>query len=414
MNKAKTSSNSEGKRVVVAMTGRVDSTVAAFLLKKQGYDVIGLAMVVSSSDLTGSKETLPLCYLTDLDKIRELCERVKIPFYATDIKSEFEYSVVDKLAENKLNGLANSSCFECSKLRMNVLFEKMKSLKADFISTGHYCKVYENLNSNEYFIHSNNTVEVDQSIYLTGLSQDLLKHLILPLGELRKEEVLKIAKNFNLNVEDSVQNDSFCFRSAEATRKIIDKRIPKSLINEGVFVNKESESIYGDHEGVVFHHMGETEIETTSGVKIDKNLEIVGYDKKRFFLYMGEQSDLTFRGAQITDLKVSERLDKRKPLHCYIKFKYSKDYVSSNIYFKNNNTAYIEFEQAVYPLLELEQIVLYDTDKRNSKIIGSALVRSRGEFRPLDRVAEFRSKPSNEEVTDEEGLLRQNLLDFKF
>jgi tRNA-specific 2-thiouridylase len=396
--KAGVSTQVTAKRVVVAMTGRVDSTVAAFLLKKQGYDVLGLAIVVSSSDLTGTVDTLPTCYLKDLDKIRELCERIKIPFYATDVKSEFEYRVIDKLVESKLGAYANSTCFECSKLRMNVLFKKMKSLKADYIATGHYCKVYENLNSNEYFIHSNNTVEVDQSIYLTGLDQELLRHLILPLGELRREEVLKIARNFNLNVESSVKDNSFCFKTADSTKKILEIRVPKSMINEGIFLNKESESIYGDHHGIIYHYIGEKNIETLSGVKIDKTLEVVDYDDKKFFIYLGTEKDLAFKGAQIIDLKVSPRLDRRKPLHCYIKFKYSKEYISSHIFFKNNGSAYIEFEQLVYPLLELEQIVLYDSDNRNSKVMGSALVKRRGSFKALDRVKEFRPKSSESQA----------------
>jgi len=400
------------KRVIVALTGRVDSAVAAFLLKKQGYDVIGLAIVVGNKDLTKNESDLPKCYIDNLDKIKNFCESIKIPFYATDIKSEYDYEVVDRLVDNKLSGFANSSCFDCSRLRMNTLFSKMKALDADFIATGHYCKVYENLNSNEYFVHSNNTTEVDQSVFLTGLRQEVLKHLILPLGELRKEEVLKIAKNFKLQVSDSKKAENFCFRTNESIENILKKRVPKSLIQEGVMINKATESIYGDHKGLVYHYIGQENLETSSGLKIDKNLQVVAFDHKKSFLYLGPSTNLAFKGAQIINLSVSKRLDKRKPLHCYIKFKYSNQYISTHLYFKNNGSGYIDFDEIIYPLLVGEQIIFYDTDKRNSKIIGSASVRKRGVFMGLDRVVDYRPREVKEEGADDKDI--QDSFYFKF
>ncbi len=405
MEKAKQS----GRKVVVALTGRVDSAVAAFLLKKQGYDVIGLSIVTTNSDIVDDPQNLPKCHIKDLDGVQKLCEQIKIPFYATDIKSEYDYRVLDRLVENKLAGFANSSCFQCTNLRMETLYRKMVSLKADFIATGHYCKVYENLNTNEFFIHSNNSTEVDQSMLLSGLNQDVLKHLLLPLGELRREEVLKIAKNFNLELNPSSSQGGFCFKTKEASQKILDSKLPKSLVVEGSIINKKTDNIYGDHSGLVFHYMGESEVVTNSGMKVDKSLEVIEFNHEKNFLYLGKSEDLSFAGAQITNLVTTRSLDRRKPLACYIKFKYNDEYVPANMFFKNNDTAFLEFEKTVYPLIKAEQIVIYDSNKRNSKIIGYAFVRERGSYEQLDRLKDYRAKKGQ----DEEAVSHTNT-NFKF
>jgi tRNA-specific 2-thiouridylase len=388
------------KKVVVALTGRVDSAVAAFLLKKQGYDVMGLAMITGPSGDTAKEK--PKCYIENMDKVQDLCEQMKIPFYVSDIKAEYEYEVIDRLMENKLNALSNSSCFQCTSVRMKILLRKMKALNADFIATGHYCKVHQNFNSNEYHIHSNNNAEVDQSILLAGLDQDILSHLILPLGELRKEEVLKIAKNFGLHKNPSIIQEGFCFKTVDSVKELIKKNVAPSLIKEGNFISMDGEITYGEHDGIVNHFIGQKELSIENGMKLEKTLQIVDYRAKTGDIILGEDKDLLFGGAQLTQLNTSVRLDKRKPIQCYVKFKFSNEHIKAHIFFKNNNSAYIEFNEPISPLLKREQMVIFDSDKRNAKVIGTAMVNSRGEFKSVDRVAVYRKGETddNEVHTD--------------
>lgn len=400
------------KKVVVALTGRADSAVAAFLLKKQGYQVIGLSIVVSSSDLVDDEKFLPKCHIIDLEKVKKFCESIKIPFYATDSKSQFENDVLDKLVSKKLTATANSSCFDCTQMRMDILYKKMIALKADYIATGHYCKVHKNLNSQEFFIHSNTDPKCDQSYLMAGLKQDYLKHLILPLGELRKEEVNKIVKNFNLLSDKSVEQVGFCFRLKESTDKIVNNKVPKSLIKEGQVINKKSEHIYGDHNGIIHHYITESESILNSNSNVEKGLEVVDYDFNSGQIFVGDKEYLTFHGSQIVSLIIAEGLSKSRPLTCYIKFKYSADFVKANLYFKNNNTAYLDFDESVYPLIKGESIVIYDSNVRNSKIIGYAQVGNRGLFKPIDRVEFFRTKNEDDNENEMEKDAEKEI--FKF
>lgn len=401
------------KKVVVALTGRVDSAVAAFLLKKQGYQVIGLSIIVSNDDIVNDKTFLPKCHIVDLEKVKEFCDKIKIPFYATDAKSKYENDVIDTLVSKKLTGRANTSCFDCTQMRMEVLYNKMIALEADFIATGHYCKVYKNLNSDEFFIHSNGDVKSDQSFLLAGLDQKYLQHLLLPLGELRNEEVGKISRNFGLLADKSLVQDGFCFKLKESTDKLISSKVPKSLIKEGQVLNGKTDSNLGDHHGMVHHYITEKEFPFVNGGSLDRNLEIVDYNYSKGQIIAGDKTCLSFSGTQVVNLIIAKGLNKTRPVACFIKFKYSANFVKGNLFFKNNQTAYLDFEEDVYPLIKGESMVLYDSNQRNSKIIGYAQVGARGNFEPIDRVKAFKRVNPNE--TEEEGNNAKNKISiFKF
>ena len=138
--------------------------------------------------------------------------------------------------------------------------------------------------------------------------------------------------------------------------------------------------------------------------------EIIDYDFTSGQIFVGEKEHLTFSGTQIVSLIIAEGLSKTRPLVCYIKFKYSADFVKANLYFKNNNTSYLDFDESVYPLIKGESIVIYDSNIRNSKIIGYAQVGNRGLFDPIDRVEYFRNKEENED----EGNVKVEKNIFKF
>ena len=403
-----TKQNNSGKTVVVGLTGRTDSAVAAYLLKKQGFKVIGISLVTINKEIVDQPNFLPKCHIADLDSVNRFCEKINIPFYATDTKPQFEAEVLDTLITNKLTARANSSCFNCTRMRIKVLYDKMKQLNADFIATGHFCKVYKNFSSDEYFIHSNNDPKSDQSYLLAGLEKKYLQHLLLPLGELRKEEVEKIALNFTLGAEKSIEKDGFCFREKEASIKILQKTIPKSLIKEGQFVNLNTDTVLGEHEGIIYHYITESEFPIRGSALLEKGLEIVNYKFHSGLIGVANQDFLTFSGTQVIKLRLSGALDKKKPISCYIKFKYENKFTKATLYFKNNGTAYLDFETDIYPLIEGELVAIYDSNGRNSKIIGLGEIGKTGQFELLDRVAEYRPK------IDEEGKSDDEVNMFKF
>ncbi len=392
-----------GKRVVVGLTGRVASSVAAFLLKKQGFDVIGMSIITNIDENFAREEFYPKCHVQNLEAIKEFCQRLKIPFYATDAKSQYESEVIDPLLSNKLAGNANASCFNCTEMRIKIMFEKMKKLKADFIATGHFGKIHKSLTTDDFFVHSNIDHESDQSYLLSNIENQYLRHLILPLGELKQEEVIKIAKKFNLIVPNKSKKYNFCFREINSYGKYISQKIPKSLINAGQVINIDNSNTHGDHEGMINHYITERDF-NFKGVNTseEKDIEIVGFDFKRNVLQIGSKKNLTFLGTQLTHMKVNGNLERSKPIACFVKTKYSTKMNKAILYFKNNSSAYVEFEQKYYPLIKGDIFVLYDKEGRNAKVIGFGTVDQRGRYEPLDRVHEFRPSQGDEKFVPKE------------
>lgn len=385
--------DNSSKKVLVGLTGRVASCVAAFLLKKQGFQVIGLSVVTNINDNFEAKEFYPKCHIQNLDKIKEFCNSLNIPFYATDAKSRFEDEVIDPLLGNKLIGRANSSCFNCTDMRIKIMYDKMLKLKADYIATGHFCKIHKNLDTEEYFVHSNNDSKSDQSYLLANIQPQYLKHLLLPLGELRESEVEKIAQKFNLKTASTPMQQKFCFREKGSYQYYIKKRVPKSLIREGQILNVETENYLGDHSGMINHYITEKELDVmpnNTSRNIETELEIVGYEYEKAVIEVGFPKKLRFEGTQLINLELNNSIDKSKPIECYIKHKYSEKMVKCNLFFKNNHSCFIEFVEPIYPVIEGEVFVIFDRDTRNAKVIGRGIVAKRGKFELIDRTSEFK------------------------
>jgi tRNA-uridine 2-sulfurtransferase len=387
-----------GKKVIVGLTGRVASCVAALLLKKQGMHVIGVSIITNSIDSDKSADQFPKCHIEDLESVKKFCDNLKIPFYATDAKSQFDSEVIDPLVSSKLSARANTSCFSCSRMRVKILYEKMKLLNADYIATGHFCKIRQNINSSEYFVHTNNDHKSDQSFLLAGIDEKYLKHLLLPLGELKNSEVETIAHKFNLGAKASKDSQEFCFQTLASYYDLAMARVPKSMIKEGQIQNVDMDVFYGDHEGILNHYITERNIEVKGSNSPDKNIEVVGYDFVAGVINVGSKKNLTFKGFQLVNLKFNRGLDKTKPMQCFLKFKYSSEYISCNLYLKNNNSALIEAQEAIYPIVLGESFVIFDRNIRNAKVVGVGEVGNTGDFKLIDRVIDYRDVVDDDQV----------------
>jgi len=391
-----------GKKVVVSLTGRIDSAVAAFLLKKQKMNVIGISLALIDPDEYGLKDNISLCYLNNLDSIKEFCDSINIPFYAVDSKNQFNDRVIDKFVTNKLTGYANNSCFDCNRMRMNVLYEKMLKLDAEYMATGHYAKIFKNIKTDEHLIHSSNDLENDQSHLISGIDKEVIKHLILPLGELKKSEVHKIYKNFNLRATESVTKKHFCFQKASINTPILQKSIPKDLINKGPVLNIVTDDYFGEHVGVSNYFIGQDNLEFQGAVtQIDKSFQILRYQIDNKSIVVGPPEDLAYDGAHVARLLLSDNIDKKKPMTVFVKSKYLKDYLKANLFFKNNSTLLLTFEKEISPLIIDDIIIIYEKKGANSKVLGKGQISDRGGFERIDRVDEFRHKSEKEENEEE-------------
>ncbi|MBL7664645.1 MAG: hypothetical protein JNM93_05890 [Bacteriovoracaceae bacterium] len=387
-------------KVLVAISGNVDSLVTAFLLKKQGFQVLALAIQTwDFDDKRNEGIKAPKCAVSNLNELKKFCESLDIPFYATDLKAKFHEEVLEIAIADKIVGSANRSCLSCHSLRLRVLFEKMKFLKCHFIATGHYAKTYKNHQTQEYFIHASNETEFDQSFILSGLKQEILKKILFPLSELKREEVIKIAENFSLGKQTSGHNRLDCFEGDEGVAAKIEKTVPPAMRERGTAVQMPGSTFLGDQPGIFHFYLGQ-EGAKLGGKAVERGLIVSGFSYYEKTVHFSKLEEAKYYGAQLLNLNLTSEVDRTEPLNIYAKFKNQNKYVSCVIYFKNNNSAYIQFNEPCFLLLENEKVTFYEKPQVGGRVLGCGQIGSLGVYRPIDRTEDFKSHDKQADVEE--------------
>jgi tRNA-specific 2-thiouridylase len=239
-------------RVVLAMSGGVDSSVAAVLLQRQGYDVVGLFMRTgvhgeddSVADASGSDRKKGCCSAIDAGDARRVADRLDIPFYALDFEQDFD-RVIDYFADEYLAGRTPNPCVVCNNwLKFGKLWSFGKQLDADYIATGHYASVVTV--GGEAQLHKAVDPDKDQSYVLHGIRRGVLPHLIFPIGGYRKEQVRAIAREAGLNVADKPDSVEICFVPDQDHAGLIRRRRPDRA-TAGV-IRDTAGRVLGEHDG---------------------------------------------------------------------------------------------------------------------------------------------------------------------
>ena len=235
-------------RIVVAMSGGVDSSVCACLLKEKGHDVIGVTIKTWESGECRDEKSKGCCSLRDIDDARSVARRIGIPYYVMDLSSGFKEKVIDYFVEEYLQGRTPNPCVECNRhIKFGLLMEKAKELEAEFVATGHYARIGFDEAQRRYFVREAADLSKDQSYVLFGLSQGQLARTLFPVGEMRKAEVRAAAARWDLRVFDKPDSQEICFvktHYGDFVKQAAAGRVP----GKGELVTAAGEVI-GTHEG---------------------------------------------------------------------------------------------------------------------------------------------------------------------
>jgi tRNA-specific 2-thiouridylase len=245
------------KKVVVGMSGGVDSSVAAYLLKRQGYDVIGVTMQIwQDEERTQQEQNGGCCGLSAVDDARRVAQTLDIPYYVMNFKQDFKCKVMDYFVEEYLAGRTPNPCIACNRyVKWESLLKRSLDIGAEYIATGHYARIAQ-LPNGRYAIRNSVTAKKDQTYALYNLTQEQLSHTLMPVGDYTKEEIRKIADEAGLPVAHKPDSQEICFIPDNDYAAFIDREAGERVPKPGCFVTADG-TVLGRHRGITHYTIGQ-------------------------------------------------------------------------------------------------------------------------------------------------------------
>ncbi|MBQ7920841.1 MAG: tRNA 2-thiouridine(34) synthase MnmA [Lachnospiraceae bacterium] len=275
-------------KVVVGMSGGVDSSVAAYLLKEQGYDVIGVTMQIWQDEAYDMQShNGGCCGLSAVDDARRVAEQIGIPYYVMNFKAPFKEKVIDYFISEYEAGRTPNPCIACNRyVKWESLLQRSLEIGADYIATGHYARI-EKLDNGRYTIRKSVTEEKDQTYALYSLTQEQLARTLMPIGEYSKNEVRAIAEKIGLSIASKPDSQDICFVPDGKYGDFIVTNSSKAVL-PGNFVDTKG-NILGRHKGIVNYTVGQRK---GLGIAAGERVYVVEIRSETNEVVLGEDSEL--------------------------------------------------------------------------------------------------------------------------
>lgn len=311
---------------MIGMSGGVDSSVAAYLLKKQGYDVIGITMQVWQQDKEYEEKEGGCCSLKSVEDARKVAYKLDIPFYVVNFKEIFKNSVIDYFVDEYMNGRTPNPCIVCNKfIKFDALLKKAMALGAQYVATGHYATI-EKLNG-RYVIRKSEDDKKDQTYVLYNLTQYQLSHTLMPCGTYHKDKIREIAKEIGLKVYNKKDSVEICFIPDNDHGAFIKKQLPHK-IKEGNFVDRKG-NVLGKHKGIVYYTIGQRK---GLGIALGRPMFVTDINPITNEVVLGSEEDIFKTELIAGDMNFIPFDKLQQPMEVEAKIRYSAKPSSAVIY----------------------------------------------------------------------------------
>ncbi len=349
------------KRVAVAMSGGVDSSVTAAILKQKGYDVIGITLRLWEED--ESCEVIDnahaCCTADSVNDAKAVAAIIGIPHYTLDFRNEFKNDVIDYFIKSYAKGYTPNPCIACNKfIKFGLLWEKAQQFGADFLATGHYARIIYNDQRGKYELLRGIDRHKDQSYVLYQLSQELLAHTLFPMAELEKSHTRELAKSFRLPVFNKSESQDICFIPDNDYKNFLRGHIPASF-QAGNFVDSKGNCI-GRHKGIPCYTIGQRRGLDLGGPGGPYYVTALDIANNR--VIVGSQDELFSRAVYADEVSWVEGLPDDKPFRAKGKIRYAAKEADCTVY-TDDNKLRVEFDIPQRAVTAGQALVLYDGER---------------------------------------------------
>jgi len=341
------------KKVVIGMSGGVDSSVAAYLLKEKGYEVIGIMMKLSPDNPDYEENEGGCCSISAANDARRVADVLDIPFYVMNFKDVFKENVIDNFIDEYMEGRTPNPCIVCNKtIKFEEFLRKAKALGADYIATGHYAKIEKC--DDRYVLKKSEDDRKDQTYALYTLNQEQLRHTLMPCGDYSKPEIRIIAERIGLQVFKKKDSQEICFIPDNDHGNYIKKYSGRKII-PGNFVNKHGD-VMGTHKGIVYYTIGQRK---GLGIAVGKPVFVNDINPLTNQIVLGDEEDIFKTGLVAKDLNFILFDSLQSNLRVSAKIRYSAKPQLATLIPLENNRVKVVFDEKQRAITKGQSVVFY-------------------------------------------------------
>lgn len=351
---------------MIAMSGGVDSSVAALLTKQQGYDTTGITLKLFNNEDIGTKRQKTCCSLDDVQDARSVANRLGIPYYVYNFTDRFKNNVIDRFVNAYMSGSTPNPCIDCNRyIKFEQLLLRAMQLEFDFVVTGHYAIIENDVANGRYRLKKAVDETKDQTYFLYTMTQNQLAMTQFPLGNLRKSEVRQIAESNGFINAKKHDSQDICFVRDGDYAGFIEQYTGKSFA-PGSFVNKNG-NVLGTHNGIIRYTIGQRK---GLGISASEPMYVCDILPEYNQVVLGNYNDLYRKTLIATQINLisCDRID--SPLKVKAKIRYSQKEQSAMVEQLDEDTLRIEFDTPQRAITKGQSVVLYDGDY----VIGGGII----------------------------------------